>query len=71
MAARAGVRAGDVVSSVNGVSVSTPAQLRRESLRLRGGEEFALVVTRDRKALNLKGKTEERRDQGRAFSTVI
>lgn len=70
-AAHTGVKAGDVVISVNGVSVSTATELRREAQRLASGEEFTLGVVRDKKTLTLKGKTEERREQRRALRTVI
>ena len=70
-AARAGLRAGDVVTAFNGTSVSSAAQLRRELQQLRGGEEFSLEVVRDKNRLTLKGKMEEVRGRSRTFRTVI
>jgi len=55
-AAKAGVKAGDVISSVNGASVSDPADLRRQIQRLDTGEEFTLGIVRDKKSMTLKGK---------------
>jgi serine protease Do len=68
---RMGLKAGDIVTSVNGAAVSTASQLRRETQRLASGAEFTLGLTRDRKPLTLKGKTEERREQRRTFRTVV
>lgn len=69
VAERAGLKAGDVVTSVNGVNVRRPAELRREVQRLDRGAEFTIDVVREKKALTLKGKTEERREQRRTFWT--
>lgn len=55
-AAKAGVKAGDVITSVNGASVSDPADLRRQIQRLDTGEEFTLGIVRDKKSMTLKGK---------------
>lgn len=71
VAARAGLRAGDVVTALNGTTVRTPAELRREIQRLGSGEEFTIEVMRDKSARALKGKTEERRDQRRGVRTII
>lgn len=71
VAERAGLKAGDVVTSVNGENVRTPAELRREVQRLDRGAEFTIGVVREKKTLTLKGKTEERREQRRAFQAVI
>ena len=57
-AAKAGVKAGDVVTSFNGTDVTTPSDLRRRVQRLSDGDEFTVGVVRDRKALTLKGKLE-------------
>jgi serine protease Do len=68
-ASKAGLKAGDVITSVNGSSVSTPADVRRRILDMNDGDEFTLAVMRDRKALTLKGKAErvERRRTGRSI----
>ena len=58
-ASKAGVKAGDVITTLNGSSVSSPSDLRTRASRLRDGEEFSIGVTRDKKSLTLKGKAEE------------
>jgi len=65
-ASRAGVKAGDVITSLNGGAVSSAADLRRRTQRLEAGDEFTIAVVRDKKPLTLKGKL-ERRTQGRAM----
>jgi S1-C subfamily serine protease len=69
-AAKAGVKAGDVVTSINGQNVETPADLRRELGRIDAGAEFSIGVVRDKKPTTLKGKLSEpteRRRTGRAI----
>ena len=57
-ASKAGLKAGDVITSVNGTEVSSPSDLRRRLSRLTDSEEFTLGIVRDRKPLTLKGKLE-------------
>ena len=52
-AAAAGVRAGDVVTMINGQSVTSAADITR-ALRDRQNETVEIAVTRDRKSLMLK-----------------
>ncbi len=59
-AARAGVKAGDVITAINGQEVKVPSDLRRAAQRLSAGAEFTIDVLRDKKKLTLKGKTEAR-----------
>lgn len=66
-AAAAGVKAGDVIVSLNGRSVDDPFELRREVQRLDPGAEFTLEIVRDRKAMSLKGKMEERSSRRRTI----
>ncbi|CAN5771016.1 hypothetical protein BH18ACI5_BH18ACI5_29910 [soil metagenome] len=69
-AAKAGVKAGDVVTSINGQNVQSPADVRRELGRIDTGQEFSIGVVRDKKATTLKGKlteSPERRRTGRAI----
>jgi serine protease Do len=69
-ASRAGVKAGDVIVSLNGATVATAADLRRRAQRLEGGDEFTLAIVRDKKPMTLKGKVEPpqpRRSSGRAI----
>lgn len=71
VAAGAGVQAGDIVTSVNGRDVETAAELRREVQRFESGEAFTLGIVRDRKAMTLNGKMEDRRPQRWTFRTVV
>ena len=57
-AAKAGLRAGDVITAINGATVSGPADVRRRTQGLSEGEEFTMTVMRERKAVTLKGKAE-------------
>jgi serine protease Do len=70
VAQKAGIRAGDVVTAVNGTSVRAPADLRRRLQELREGENFTLSVLRDRKPLTLEGKAERPAPRRTASSTV-
>lgn len=56
--ARAGLKAGDVIVSVNGRTVDDGTDLRREMQDVDAGEEFTLSVIRDKKTTTLKGKAE-------------
>jgi serine protease Do len=58
VAGKAGVKAGDVITSLDGGSINTAADLRRRTQRLESGDEFTLGVVRDKKTLTLKGKLE-------------
>lgn len=62
-AAKAGVKAGDVITSFNGTDVTTPSDLRRRVQRLQDGDEFTVGVVRDKKSLTLKGKLETVRNR--------
>lgn len=53
-AERAGVKAGDVITAVDGVSVARVADLQRQLLRQPGGREVSLTLVRDRKSLTVK-----------------
>jgi serine protease Do len=69
-ASKAGLKAGDVITSVNGSSVSTPADVRRRILDMNDGDEFTLAVMRDRKAVTLKGKV-ERVERRRTVRSIV
>jgi serine protease Do len=58
VANKAGLRAGDVITAIDGGAVKTSADLRRRTQRLEDGDEFTLSVVRDKKTLSLKGKVE-------------
>jgi serine protease Do len=63
VAAKAGVKAGDVIVSVNGSTIDDPADLRARMQRLDAGQEFTLEIVRDKKSMTLKGKTEAGRNR--------
>lgn len=69
-AEKAGVKAGDVITSFNGSAVSDPSDVRRRAADLQDGDEFTIGVMREKKALTLKGKA-ERRDSRRSYRTVL
>jgi serine protease Do len=64
-AGKAGVKAGDVITAINGQEVKVPGDVRRATQRLDSGAEFTIDVLRDKKKLTLKGKTEARQVRGR------
>jgi serine protease Do len=57
-AAKAGMKAGDVITAFNGATVNDGGDLRRQIQDLDEGEEFTISVMRDRKPQTLKGKLE-------------
>lgn len=72
-AAKAGLKAGDVIVSFNGNTVDSPSDLRTRIRNLDGGE-FTLGIVRDKKSMTLKGKLEppsERRRTTRTTRTII
>lgn len=58
VAAKAGLKAGDVITSLDGGAVNSAVDLMRRTQRLESGDEFTLGVVRDKKSLSLKGKLE-------------
>jgi serine protease Do len=70
-AARAGVKAGDVITEVNGRAVSDAGDLRQEVSRVDDGKTADLTVIRDRKVITLKVDPESsRRTAPRVRRTV-
>jgi serine protease Do len=69
-AAKAGMKAGDVITSFNGSAVGDPQELRRRIQSLNDGDEFTVSVMRDRKPLTLKGKA-ERPERRRTSRTIL
>lgn len=65
-AAKAGIKAGDVITSINGSRVYDPSDVSHAFNRLEDGAEFTVEVVRDRKTQTLKGKVEpnQRRRSG-------
>ena len=68
-AAKAGLKAGDVITSFNGSTINDPQDMRRRIQSLNDGDEFTVTVMRDRKPVTLKGKAEspERRRTSRTI----
>jgi serine protease Do len=69
-ASKAGIKAGDVITSFNGAEVTTPSDLRRRMQRLENGEEFTVGVMRDKKSLTVKGKADAARPHRTAHAIV-
>jgi serine protease Do len=65
--AKAGLKAGDVITSFNGGSVTNPSELRRRIQRLEDGDEFTIAILRDKKPQTLKGKHESSRPTRRTI----
>jgi len=70
-AAKAGVKAGDVITSINAASVDEPSDIRDRMRDLASGAEFTLGIVRDKKPLTLKGKTEETRSRRWTATTIL
>ncbi len=70
-AGKAGVKAGDVITSLNGGTVASAADLRRRAQRMEGGDEFTLAIVRDRKPMTLKGKVEPSQPRRSAMRTIV
>ena len=68
IAAKTGVKAGDVITSFDGGSVNDAEDLRRRSQGLDAGAEFTIGIVRDKKPMTLKGKLETpKRASGRTI----
>jgi serine protease Do len=67
-AAKAGIKAGDVIGSVNGKAVGSPDELIKELADKDG--EVTIGVTRDKKALSLKATLEPRKAPARRTVVV-
>jgi S1-C subfamily serine protease len=66
-AAKAGIKAGDVIVSVNGHHVDDPSDVTEE-LRRAPGDDFTLDVVRDHKTQTLKGKMESTSNRRRSIT---
>jgi serine protease Do len=60
-AAKAGIRAGDVITRVDGTPIRDTADVRDELRRIDDDREFSIEVSRDRKPVTLKAQMEPRR----------
>lgn len=70
-AGKAGIKAGDVITSFNGSPVASPADLRRRSRRLEDGGEFTVDLVRDRKQMTVKGKVEAAGERRRTYRSIV
>jgi serine protease Do len=69
-AAKAGVKAGDVITTLNGAAVTSPADLRQRASRLNDGDELSIGIVRDKKAMTLKGKVEGTSQRRRTYTVL-
>jgi serine protease Do len=69
-AAKAGIKAGDVITSFNGTDVTSPSDLRRRIQNLHDGDDFTVGIVRDKKPTTVKGKAETLRPR-RTTRTII
>jgi serine protease Do len=69
-ASKAGIKAGDVITSFNGSEVTSPSDLRQRIRALQDGGEFTVGVMREKKPMTLKGKAETARAR-RTYRSVI
>jgi len=70
VAAKAGLKAGDVITSINGRHVYDTSDITRALDRVESNGEFTLEVTRDKKPQTLKGKLEPREGRPRVRTMV-
>jgi serine protease Do len=70
-AAKAGLKAGDVIVSIDGSAVDSPSALSRQVRRLEEGHEFTLEIVREKNRQTLKGKVEARQSRRWTTRTVI
>lgn len=70
-AARAGLKAGDVVTAVGGVAVKTPADLGRAIRAIPVGQDVAITVVRNRQTLTVKITLADRTAREAAYDQVV
>ena len=70
LGARAGLKAGDVITALDGSTIESPAELRRRLQTMTDGQEFTIAVMRDRKAQSLKGKFEGQ-SRRRTYRSIV
>ena len=70
LGARVGLKAGDVITALDGTTIESPAELRRRLQTLTAGQEFTIAVMRDRKAQSLKGKFEGQ-SRRRTYRSIV
>jgi serine protease Do len=68
-AEKAGLKAGDVITTVNGRKIYETSDVTRAIDRSEDGADFTIDVMRDKKPMTLKGKLETGRARGRGIVT--
>jgi len=71
VASKTGLKAGDVITALDGGNVATAGDLRRRTHRLEDGDEFTLSIVRDKKAMSLKGKFEQPQSKRSTRRTIL
>jgi len=61
IAENAGLKAGDVITAIDGSPVASVSDVRRRMGGLEDGDEFTVAVVRDKKSLTLKGTVNDAR----------
>jgi serine protease Do len=62
---KAGIKAGDVITAINGSKVYDASDLNRALDRLEANGEFTAEIVRDKKTQSIKGKIESRETRAR------
>ena len=70
-AAKAGIKAGDVITSINGSPVDEPSDVRRSVQRLDDGAEFTVELVRDKKPMTVKGKLSPSEERRRTYRSIV
>jgi serine protease Do len=71
IAEKAGLKAGDVITALDGASVGDVSDLRRRLGRLDDGEDFTIAIVRDRQPVTLNGKMDIVERDERVRSRVV
>ena len=69
-ASKAGLKAGDVITGLNGTDVTSASDLRSRLRNLEGGE-FTLAIIRNKQPMTLKGKLEPPAERRRTTARTI
>jgi serine protease Do len=70
-AEKAGLKAGDVITAVNGRKIYDTSDVTRAIDRSEDGAELTIEIMRDKKPQTLKGKLESVRPRGRGVATEL
>jgi len=69
-AQKAGIKAGDVITAINGSKVYDASDLNRALDRVESSGEFTAEIVRDKKAQSVKGKIEPRQTRTRVRTII-